>query len=116
MTLRVQDQASFLQLLYRSSKKQNLLILKSVNRPQALTICEIAFNVLNSNIKLSKYFRQLLSKKASFYKQIADRSINYKKKIQLIYKNTELVYLLLKATRGQVIDIIDGSTKDDTYI
>ena len=108
MTSRVEEQSAFIQLLLQSSRARVQSILKSINRAQLLAICEIVLNVLNSNLKLSPYYRRRLSKNVIFFKQLADKSVKYKTKLKLIHENRDSVHLLLRATIEQLKTLING--------
>ena len=108
MTSRVEEQSAFIDLLLQSSRARVKLILKSINRAQLLAICEIVLNVLNSNLKLSPYYRRVLAKNVVFFKQLADKSVKYKSKIELLRENSPSIYLLLRSTRKQLRTILNG--------
>jgi hypothetical protein len=116
MPSRVQEQKGFISLLLKSNEVQVNLILRCINKQQVLALCELTWNVLESNIKLTRYFRRILSKHVVFYKKLGDKTINFTQKVELVQSHPDKIYLLVKATRRDLEKIINGSAKDDTYI
>jgi hypothetical protein len=112
MSTRLQQQDAFFTILLKASKSQAIAILKTINRSQALALCEITINVLNSNIILSRHFKKKLKKHLHLYKIIANKSFRYQKKIQVIHKNPEPLYQLLRAVNKDLIAIINGKEDD----
>lgn len=108
MTLRIEQQSGFVKLLLTSSREQVLAILKHINKPQVLVICEIILNVLANNIKLSSYYKYTLSRKRVFYKGLGDRRVNYMKKLSLIQKNPLNIFILLKAVKNVLLEYLNG--------
>ena len=112
MTSRLKEQTHFINVLLSSSKLQTVSLLKSVNKPQALVIWEITLNVLNNNLLLSPYYKRKLSKSKAFYKQLGDKRNKYEKKINLIRRNPDLVYNLIKAVRVDLLSLTNGDQND----
>jgi hypothetical protein len=113
MSSRLQHQENFIRLLLTSHKDITISLLQKVNRPQAQAIWEITLNILDSNIKLSPYYRKKLKQNRKFYIQLGSRKIRFQEKINLIRSHSNLVFNLLKAVRKDLLIILDGCNKDD---
>lgn len=113
MQSRVEQHSVFVRLLLSANKDQAIALLKRINRLQIRVIAEIIHNVLASNIKLSKYYKTKLSKKKIFYKTLANSSIAYSRKIQLIRNNPDRIYLLVRAVKQDLQELLNGFQEDD---
>ena len=113
MTSRLQQQENFIRLLLSSHKDTVISLLQKVNRPQAQAIWEITLNILESNIKLSPYYKKKLKQNRKLYIRLGSRKIQFQEKISLIRSHSELVFNLLKAVRRDLLSILDGCNEDD---
>lgn len=87
-----------------ASKRQVRALLSTSTEEQLNVISELALNVLQYRIKLSKYYKTLLAKDADFIRTLANRSVGSQKRRNLVLNNIKTTSVLLKVCLKRITD------------
>ena len=95
----------FLELIANPASKQQAKALISTSTDEQLNVVsELALNLLQERIKLSKYYKTLLRKDAPFIRQLANRGVGSEKRRSEALNHIETTSILLRLCLKQIKD------------
>ena len=95
----------FLELIANPASRQQVKALISTSTEEQLnTISELALNLLQGRVKLSKYYKYNLAKDADFIRELANRRVGSHKRRSLALSHFKTITLLLRACLKPIRD------------
>ena len=95
----------FLELIANPASNRQVKALISTSTEEQLNIIsELALNLLQYRIKLSKYYKNLLVKDADFIRMLANRGVGSQKRRNLVLNNIKATSVLLKVCLKHIRD------------
>ena len=94
----------FLRLMYDTTKKQGLLLLRNTTPTQALVLSEISLNLLGLPLSLDQ--EKGIKKHLKILKRLAKKKTSVKSKQKLIATHSKVLYNILKTVEGPILRLI----------
>ena len=95
----------FLGLVANPASKQQVKALISTSTDEQLNIIsELALNLLQERVKLSKYYKSKLIQEASFIRELANKQIGSKKRRSITLDHINTTSLILRACLKHIRD------------
>lgn len=102
----VKAQSAFLELLATSSKQQATALIKSMNKDQIKTICELLINVRYGNIPLTNKDKKKLSRKRNIIRELTSKTTTQKVRKQVIEREANLVIVIIKVILPHIKSLV----------
>jgi cystathionine beta-lyase family protein involved in aluminum resistance len=89
----------------KKAKQETVIraILKECDDSFIQFIGEVALNVINGNVSISKHYKSKLKKHAHFIRSLASKSVKSDTRRRIILKQIETVVTLVKAIKEHLI-------------
>ena len=96
MSKLLRDHISFFSLLSKTSRAQRISLLQSITNEQLQSLLEVIFNVVNNAAAIpNKLYLQKLIKYKGILRQLVDKNISRKRKLNILIKHNIILPVLL---------------------
>ena len=104
--MNVKKRIQFLLSLLELNPIQVKQVLKFISKSEINAICEILFNILKRNIKISTTFKKAIEKKKNLVVKLLNKKISITRKFKLLKNQHLFIIARLKAVRSQLLNFI----------